>query len=109
VRRIRELQTLLGLNLEEIAAVLRNEDRLAEIRQVYHDERTSSAVRRQLVAECLTLQESLRATVEGKRAGLWRNSWPTLTPGSPRPGTSTPTPQGSQSPGMATAKPRADT
>ena len=32
VARIRELQTLLGLNLDEIAVVLRNEDRLAEIR-----------------------------------------------------------------------------
>ncbi len=32
VARIRELQTLLGLNLDEIAVVLRNEDRLAQIR-----------------------------------------------------------------------------
>lgn len=70
VRRIRELQTLLGLNLDEIASVLRNEDRLAQIRQIYHDERTSTAERRQLVAECLTLQESLRTTVEGKRRAL---------------------------------------
>ena len=36
-----ELQTLLGLNLDEIAVVLRNEDRLAQIRLTYHDERTS--------------------------------------------------------------------
>jgi MerR family transcriptional regulator, repressor of the yfmOP operon len=70
VSRIRELQTLLGLNLDEIAAVLRNEDRLAQIRQAYHDERTSDAQRRQLIAECLRLQESLRATVEAKRKAL---------------------------------------
>jgi DNA-binding transcriptional MerR regulator len=70
VARIRELQTLLGLNLDEIAVVLRNEDRLAEIRLSYHDERTSDEDRRRLTRECLTLQESLRDTVEAKRAAL---------------------------------------
>jgi DNA-binding transcriptional MerR regulator len=70
VARIRELQALLGLNLDEIAVVLRNEDRLAEIRLSYHDERTSDAERRRLTRECLTLQEGLRDTVEAKRAAL---------------------------------------
>jgi len=70
VARIRELQTLLGLNLDEIAVVLRNEDRLGQIRLSYHDERTSDAERRRLTRECLTLQESLRATVEAKRVAL---------------------------------------
>ncbi len=70
VARIRELQTLLGLNLDEIAVVLRNEDRLAEIRLSYHDERTSDDQRRRLTRECLSLQESLRDTVEAKRAAL---------------------------------------
>lgn len=70
VTRIRELQTLLGLNLDEIAVVLRNEDRLAEIRLSYHDERTSDEDRRRLTRECLTLQESLRDTVQAKRAAL---------------------------------------
>src|ERR1700760_1915832 len=46
VERIRELQSLLGLNLDEIAVVLRNDDRLAEIRQTWHDERTSDGERR---------------------------------------------------------------
>ncbi len=68
--RIRELQALLGLNLDEIAVVLRNEDRLAQIRLSYHDERTSDSERRKLTRECLTLQESLRATVEAKRTAL---------------------------------------
>src|ERR1700722_5342834 len=36
VARIRELQTLLGLNLDEIAVVLRNEDRLPPLRACYH-------------------------------------------------------------------------
>ena len=46
VARIRELQTLLGLNLDEIAVVLRNDDRLAEIKAVYHDEHTGAEERR---------------------------------------------------------------
>jgi DNA-binding transcriptional MerR regulator len=70
VARIRELQTLLGLNLDEIAVVLQSEDRMAQIRRTYHDERTSEAERRQLTRECLALQESLRGTVEAKRAAL---------------------------------------
>ena len=70
VERIRELQTLLGLNLDEIAVLLRNEDRIAQIRQTWHDERTSAEERRQLTRECLVLQESLRDTVEAKRVAL---------------------------------------
>lgn len=70
VARIRELQTLLGLNLDEIAIVLRNEDRMAQIRLTYHDERTSDEERRRLTRECMDLQQSLRVTVEAKRAAL---------------------------------------
>jgi DNA-binding transcriptional MerR regulator len=70
VERIRELQSLLGLNLDEIAVVLRNEDRIAQIRQTWHDERTSDEERRHLTRECLALQQSLRDTVEAKRAAL---------------------------------------
>ncbi len=70
VERIRELQSLLGLNLDEIAVVLRNDDRLAEIRQTWHDEQTSDEERRQLTREGLALQESLRRTVEAKQAAL---------------------------------------
>jgi MerR family transcriptional regulator, repressor of the yfmOP operon len=70
VARIRELQTLLGLNLDEIAVVLRGEDRVAEIRRMFRDERTSAAQRRRLTEECLALHEDLRATVEAKRVAL---------------------------------------
>jgi MerR family transcriptional regulator, repressor of the yfmOP operon len=70
VTRIRELQALLGLNLDEIAIVLRNEDRLAQIRRAYKDERTSEEERLRLSRECLTLLENLRGTVEVKRAAL---------------------------------------
>jgi MerR family transcriptional regulator, repressor of the yfmOP operon len=70
VARIRELQTLLGLNLDEIAIVLRNEDRMAQIRRAYTDERTSDDERLRLTGECVALLESLRETVEAKRAAL---------------------------------------
>jgi len=70
VARIRELQALLGLNLDEIAVVLRSEDRMAEIRRVFHDERTSAAERHRLTREGLAIQEDLRATVEAKRVAL---------------------------------------
>ena len=70
VARIRELQSLLGLNLDEIAEVLRYDDRMAAIRQAYRDERTGAVERRRLAGECLRLQESLRSTVEAKRASL---------------------------------------
>ena len=72
VARIRELQALLGLNLDEISVVLRNDDRIAEIREVYHDERTGAEQRAELARESLVLQEQLRATVEQKREALDR-------------------------------------
>jgi DNA-binding transcriptional MerR regulator len=70
VARIRDLQKLLGLNLDEVAVVLRNEDRLAEIKVAYHEKGTGAARRRALLQECLTLQEDLRQTVETKRAAV---------------------------------------
>ncbi len=70
VTRIRQLQTLLGLNLDEIALVLRSEDRMAEIKRAYFDEGTGRAERQELVRESLELQQELRATVEAKRAGI---------------------------------------
>jgi MerR family transcriptional regulator, repressor of the yfmOP operon len=70
VSRIRELQALLGLNLDEIAVVLRNDDRMAEIRQAYHDERTGDDERAELSREGLALQEHLRDTVSAKQAAL---------------------------------------
>ena len=70
VARIRELQTLLGLNLDEISHVLRNEDRTAEIRAAYFDEGTDEAARRRLVEESLGLACELRQTVHAKAAAL---------------------------------------
>lgn len=70
VARIRELQTLLGLNLDEIAVVLHNEDRTAEIRAAYFDEATDPSVRKRLLLESLALASDLRRTVEAKRTAL---------------------------------------
>ncbi len=70
VARIRQLQELLGLNLDEIARVLRDEDRMAQIKRAYLDEGTSRHERQELLRESLELQQSLRATVEAKRKGI---------------------------------------
>lgn len=70
VARIRQLQALLGLNLDEIAVVLRGEDRMAQIRQAYQHEDASDADRRELASESLQLQQQLRETVESKRLAI---------------------------------------
>jgi MerR family transcriptional regulator, repressor of the yfmOP operon len=64
---IRQMQTLLGLSLDEIAVVLRTEDRLAQIRHAYRQQALSDAERIDLLAESIRLQKALRATVEAKR------------------------------------------
>ena len=70
VARIRQLQDLLGLNLDEIAVVLHMEDRLAQIRHAYHHQHASDAERRDLAAESLQLQQELRVTVQAKRRAI---------------------------------------
>jgi len=70
VTRIRQLQDLLGLNLEEIADVLRSEDRITQIRQAYHHEQATDAERAELATESLRIQEELRATMRAKRQAI---------------------------------------
>lgn len=70
VARIRELQSVLGLNLDEIAVVLGSEDRMAEIKAAYHDETTGAVERRELVREALGLQDKLLETVAAKQRAL---------------------------------------
>jgi len=70
VERIRQLQTLLGLDLFEVAAVLRNEDRLAEIRRVFAGAGTSDAERLGMARESLQLLQTLRATVAAKQRAI---------------------------------------
>lgn len=64
VRRIRELQDVLGFQLEEIRAVLADEDLVAALRAEYHALPPQSARRRAIVAECLLPVERLQRRVE---------------------------------------------
>src|SRR5215469_6325605 len=72
VGRIRQLQELLGLDLDAIARVLHDEDRMAQIKRAYLDEGTSRQERTELRAESLDLQQRLRATVEAKQQDIER-------------------------------------
>jgi DNA-binding transcriptional MerR regulator len=70
VARLRDLQHLLGLNLEEIRIVLSNDDRLAALRREYRDDGTHAARRHEIIAESLDVRSELRATVDGKLQAL---------------------------------------
>jgi DNA-binding transcriptional MerR regulator len=70
VTRIRQLQTLLGFNLDEVAVTLHHEDRLSEIRRACLHEHTTDAQRLELARESLELQQDLRATGEAKRQAI---------------------------------------
>jgi DNA-binding transcriptional MerR regulator len=70
VARIRQLQTLLGLDLDEVAEVLRGEDRLAEIRLACVAGDTSDVERLGMARESLRLLTDLRATVVAKREAV---------------------------------------
>ena len=70
VRRIRELQELLGFNLEEIRGILADEDQLASLRAEYHGDGTTDARRRTILVEAVRLREGLRSVVEAKLTRL---------------------------------------
>lgn len=69
LRRIRELQELLGFNLVEIRAILRGEDQLADLRSEYNSGATV-ARRREILTEANAINERLRDTVSAKRRRL---------------------------------------
>jgi DNA-binding transcriptional MerR regulator len=70
VERIRQLQQLLGLDLDEVAAVLHSEDRLAEIKRACRDGDASDAEQLEMARESLRLLQDLRATVEVKQRAI---------------------------------------
>jgi MerR family transcriptional regulator, repressor of the yfmOP operon len=70
VERIRQLQKLLGLDLDEVAAVLRSEDRLAEIKRACSGGDTTDAERLGMARESLRLLRDLRATVAAKQRAI---------------------------------------
>ena len=69
VRRIRDLQGLMGFNLEEIRAVISAEDHLDVLRDRYRST-AGRADRRRLLEEGLRALEDLRAQVGAKLACL---------------------------------------
>jgi MerR family transcriptional regulator, repressor of the yfmOP operon len=70
VRRSRQLQTLLGLDLDEVAAVLRSEDRLAEIKRAWSADGTSDTERLGMARESMLLLRELRAAVAAKQRAI---------------------------------------
>jgi DNA-binding transcriptional MerR regulator len=65
VQRIRELQRMMGFDLDQIGEILRAEDRLDELRSVY---RAGPATGRQrdVILEAIAINDSLRTQVRDK-------------------------------------------
>lgn len=69
ITRIRHLSDLVGLDLNEVARVLRAEDRLADIRREWWDGQTPRR-RAALLREAGEINDELREIVRSKMAGL---------------------------------------
>ena len=70
VRRIRDLQALMGFNLEEIRSVLSAEDRLAQIKQHYKDADYSEQAK--MLEEATSTLKTLLERVDSKIEALER-------------------------------------
>ena len=66
IARIRELQQLMGFDLEEIRAILAAEDSLERIRAEYRSGRSTSKRKRELVGEAIQINDRLREQVREK-------------------------------------------
>ena len=66
IGRIRELQQLMGFNLDEIAPILSAEDSLERIRDEYRGGKPTSRRRRELLAEAIEINNRLRERVRDK-------------------------------------------
>jgi DNA-binding transcriptional MerR regulator len=66
IARIRELQQLMGFNLEEIGEILAAEDSLERIRSEYRSGKPTSRRRRELLAEAIEINDRLREQVRQK-------------------------------------------
>ena len=66
IARIRELQQLMGFNLDEIAPILSAEDSLERIRGEYRSGKQTSRRRRELLAEAIEINDRLREQVRQK-------------------------------------------
>jgi len=66
ISRVRELQQLMGFNLEEIGQILSAEDALERIRGEYRSGKPTSRRRRELLAEAIEINDRLREQVRQK-------------------------------------------
>ncbi len=66
VRRIRELQELMGFNLDEIRSILAAEDQLERLRAEYRSTSPPPRRRREMVQEALAINARLREQVADK-------------------------------------------
>jgi len=66
IARIRELQQLMGFNLDEIGQILAAEDSLERIRDEYRGGKPTSRRRRELLSEAIEINDQLRERVRQK-------------------------------------------
>jgi DNA-binding transcriptional MerR regulator len=66
IARIRELQELMGFNLEEIRQIVAAEDTLERLRGEYLSGKPTSRRRRELLAEAIEINDRLRGQVRRK-------------------------------------------
>ena len=69
VRRIRDLQSLLGFDLDEIRIILESDDRLEAIREQYRAA-SGSARKRELLRQALGVRDELVRTIDAKLTAL---------------------------------------
>jgi DNA-binding transcriptional MerR regulator len=72
LRRIRELQELMGLNLNEIRTILSAEDRLQTLRAEFRSSGIPSQRREQIVREAIEINARLRQRVSERVANMER-------------------------------------
>lgn len=70
--RIRELQELMGLNLQEIRTILQGEDRLQALRAEFHAGGVRSERREQIVREAIEINAALRERVSERITNMER-------------------------------------
>lgn len=68
LRRIRELQDVMGFGLEEIRTIVQGEDRLLQLRTEFKLGKVSPARQEQLVGEAIEINDRLRTEVKRKIA-----------------------------------------
>lgn len=68
--RIRELQVVMGFNLDQIKHIVRSESRLQTLRAEYRSGKVATTRQRELVAEAIELNDGVRTDVRDKIARM---------------------------------------